>query len=353
LLTFVTIPEMTLNDILSLNVGGRIFLTARSTLISEPDSMLANMFDPNAELEPSQMVDGAFFIDADPEKFGILLNYLRNKIVDIPPNISKHCVLESANYFGLKQLATQLQYEMKSCEIVNLNVGGRIFSTKRSTLRNCPGSVLDNLFDPDNYLQAEKMEDGSYFIDSDPARFEVVLNYLRDQPLKANIDIPLNVTRKGLILTAQTFGLRQLAAELQKEEDDDEKNRIENQDVVRFNVSGEIFEISKDFLEAVTKGALPRILATNVKSIERGKTIFMDCDPRDFEVVLRYVRHMRPDEPGYPPVSHENHISRVNKLAQELLGWENPGTAAGEKPQLRTVPKIFFNMTLCDNNDSD
>jgi len=137
LLTFVTIPEMTLNDILSLNVGGRIFLTARSTLISEPDSMLANMFDPNAELEPSQMVDGAFFIDGDPDRFAVILNYLRDKTLDIPPNVTKKGVLLAASYFGLARLLTELQdqaeegaalYELiRNSNVRNIENGGSTF----------------------------------------------------------------------------------------------------------------------------------------------------------------------------------------------------------------------------------
>ena len=43
---------MSLNDIISLNVGGAKFETSRQTLVSHPDSMLAKMFDPDQPLQP-------------------------------------------------------------------------------------------------------------------------------------------------------------------------------------------------------------------------------------------------------------------------------------------------------------
>ena len=38
--------------IVDLDVGGTLFRTTRQTLMSDPDSMLAKMFDPNASLVP-------------------------------------------------------------------------------------------------------------------------------------------------------------------------------------------------------------------------------------------------------------------------------------------------------------
>ena len=51
-----------MSDWLKLNVGGQIFLTTRTTLLSEPDSMLANMFS-NDHLEPCHKDDQGFSSD--------------------------------------------------------------------------------------------------------------------------------------------------------------------------------------------------------------------------------------------------------------------------------------------------
>ena len=44
--------QASMNDILILNVGGTRFETTRQTLLHEPASMLAKMFDPLSQLQP-------------------------------------------------------------------------------------------------------------------------------------------------------------------------------------------------------------------------------------------------------------------------------------------------------------
>ena len=56
-----------LNDWISLDVGGTLFKTKRSTLLSVPGSMLANMFDPKSDMLPARQENGAYIIDASPQ----------------------------------------------------------------------------------------------------------------------------------------------------------------------------------------------------------------------------------------------------------------------------------------------
>ena len=70
---------MSLNDWLKLNVGGKMFLTTRSTLTSCPDSTLSKMFDPDSGLPPAHRVRGVYYLDADPDCFNVILNWLRHK----------------------------------------------------------------------------------------------------------------------------------------------------------------------------------------------------------------------------------------------------------------------------------
>ena len=51
----------TLNDIIALNVGGTRFETTRQTLLHDPTSMLARMFDPVSPLQ-----SGDYFIVFSP-----------------------------------------------------------------------------------------------------------------------------------------------------------------------------------------------------------------------------------------------------------------------------------------------
>jgi hypothetical protein len=68
-----------MEEIIRLNVGGRHFVTTRQTLCAEAGSMLAVQFD----------LDGAIFIDRNPQTFEIVLDYFRNGctvVSDIVPD---------------------------------------------------------------------------------------------------------------------------------------------------------------------------------------------------------------------------------------------------------------------------
>ena len=95
--------EPTASGYVSLNVGGVVFLTAISTLTSEP-SKLADMVKSkfaglalDAQLRP--------FIDRDPENFRHILNYLRGYELPLSPE-EVIFLAEDAEYFGLKNLLT-------------------------------------------------------------------------------------------------------------------------------------------------------------------------------------------------------------------------------------------------------
>ena len=68
--------------IVDLDVGGTLFRTTRQTLMSDPDSMLAKMFDPNASPVSVLRTDGAYFINRDPVYFRVVLNFLRTGYLD-------------------------------------------------------------------------------------------------------------------------------------------------------------------------------------------------------------------------------------------------------------------------------
>ncbi|XP_070408294.1 BTB/POZ domain-containing protein KCTD9b isoform X1 [Nothobranchius furzeri] len=131
-------------DWLTLNVGGRCFTTTRSTLVSkEPESMLAHMFREKGDLCSSwskracrcvvplvkdalnvvfnpdvwgnkQDSQGAYLIDRSPDYFEPILNYLRHGQLIINEGINPLGVLEEARFFGIEQLAEQLEALIKS-----------------------------------------------------------------------------------------------------------------------------------------------------------------------------------------------------------------------------------------------
>ncbi|KAL9656400.1 hypothetical protein ABK040_005166 [Willaertia magna] len=62
--------------IIKLNIGGAIFTTLLSTLISEKDTFFEKFFGDHFSKE---MVDGCYLIDRDAKYFDLILNHMRGK----------------------------------------------------------------------------------------------------------------------------------------------------------------------------------------------------------------------------------------------------------------------------------
>ena len=90
------------NNIVGLNVGGRIFLTSRETLTKDSDSMLARMF--NEALPAScQDKDGNYVIDRDGDSFKYILNYLRDACCVLPLTYHARAeLLREADFYQVK-----------------------------------------------------------------------------------------------------------------------------------------------------------------------------------------------------------------------------------------------------------
>ena len=72
------------DDIIPLNVGGKKFTTTRSTLCQVEGSLLATMFSGRWEDGIKRDRDGAVFFDFNPQYFGYILEYLRTKKIATP-----------------------------------------------------------------------------------------------------------------------------------------------------------------------------------------------------------------------------------------------------------------------------
>ena len=68
-------------------------------------------------------------------------------------------------------------------EVVELNVGGCIFVTTRSTLCKHSNSMLAAMFSGD-MQPAQQDKQGRFFIDRNGDHFAIILAYLRDEPLQ-------------------------------------------------------------------------------------------------------------------------------------------------------------------------
>lgn len=104
----------------------------------------------------------------------------------------------------------------QSKDWVTLNVGGKYFTTSRSTLiAKEPLSMLARMFaeGENGYLMTPSNVDhkGAYLIDRSPTYFEPILNYLRN----GRLIFDTNVNPEGVLEEARFFGLESLVPQLE------------------------------------------------------------------------------------------------------------------------------------------
>jgi len=128
---------VTKGDWVTLNVGGKIFATTRSTLTKDTKSMLSQMF--SGEWESFKDMNGCILIDRSPEYFAPLLNFLRSEQLIIDPGVSPAGVMEEAKFFGLNNVVEHLKY------IVELNTRSESITRKDIVSVLLNSSTLDSL----------------------------------------------------------------------------------------------------------------------------------------------------------------------------------------------------------------
>ncbi|CAJ1405995.1 unnamed protein product [Effrenium voratum] len=100
--------------VVKLNVGGVVYTTSKSTLLS-CEGMLEKMF--NGSLSNTK-IDGAYFIDRDGHLFRYVLEYLRNRSVQLPDSHQvRQRLLQEANFFSLGGLCEELQVKLLQREV--------------------------------------------------------------------------------------------------------------------------------------------------------------------------------------------------------------------------------------------
>lgn len=217
-----------MNDIIKVNVGGEKFETTRQTLLHDPGSMLAKMFDPVSPLSPGVMRDGAYFLDRCPVSFRLVLNYLRSGQLTLDRQANLEALKIEASYFGLASLEESIVERLKEeegrCQEEKIreqtrtgdefliNVGGEVFVTTKETLCKYSGSRLANMVEGKCRQQFDK--DGILFLDEDAKDFAYILRALRNSPNvptavpKEHIDNILNL-RDNLEIREIKFGYRE------------------------------------------------------------------------------------------------------------------------------------------------
>ena len=110
-------------DIISLNVGGTIYTTSRSTLTRYPDSRLAALFaNPSSEFCPLD-AQGNFFVDRDGQSFRYVLNFLRTQQIILPTDSGELQTLAAeGSYYKIDSLINAISQKPSYAHLASQRV---------------------------------------------------------------------------------------------------------------------------------------------------------------------------------------------------------------------------------------
>ncbi|CAD6198434.1 unnamed protein product [Caenorhabditis auriculariae] len=95
----------------TLNVGGQLFYTRRSTLANRGENELYKIYSGQTMAESN----GTYFIDRDPTLFRYILNYLRDGRVIFPDDpLIMAQLFQEAKALGLEELAEKISLSSKN-----------------------------------------------------------------------------------------------------------------------------------------------------------------------------------------------------------------------------------------------
>ncbi|TMS36157.1 hypothetical protein L596_003396 [Steinernema carpocapsae] len=113
-------------DVVEFNVGGKLFATTLATLSAERTSNLYSWYVKRCGSFHKQFRDKAYFIDRDPQCFGIVLNYLRLKTSNqrweacLPKDPDRLALLtQEAEFYELPALRDQAVALLQHCSEKN------------------------------------------------------------------------------------------------------------------------------------------------------------------------------------------------------------------------------------------
>ncbi|CAF1608133.1 unnamed protein product, partial [Didymodactylos carnosus] len=102
------LPTKFTSDIVTFNVGGKIYCTTRSTINHFPRSVLASMISDSNNLQSKCDEAGHYFIDRSI--FRYILNYLRDKTLNLPDNFNEFKQLKyEADFYQIDSLITEIE----------------------------------------------------------------------------------------------------------------------------------------------------------------------------------------------------------------------------------------------------
>jgi len=119
----------TSKHLISINIGGKIFKTKLSTLLSEKDTYFYYIIAKR--LENNEKVDDEMFFDRSYDKFDYFMDYLRTKRFSLSGSTRGDLqeLLDDATFYGFSVISSQIEELMQECTFVNMDGSSAKYST--------------------------------------------------------------------------------------------------------------------------------------------------------------------------------------------------------------------------------
>merc|ERR1711872_968454 len=115
------------------------------------------MFNGLSPLAPATLVDGAYFIDEDPDVFNAVLTWLRHGVVDRKFIFSDH-LATAASYLGLEELQEYLATLVKEEKLETENRWRDFYEKKYETLKWSLDAIANGVKDLPNFMSDDMLE---------------------------------------------------------------------------------------------------------------------------------------------------------------------------------------------------
>jgi len=117
------------NPLICLNVGGKIFKTKLSTLLSEKDTYF--YFIISQRLENNEKIDDEMFFDRSYANFDYFMDYLRTKRFSLGGSTRGDLedLYADAIFYGFSVIVSQIEELMMECTLVNMDGSSAKYST--------------------------------------------------------------------------------------------------------------------------------------------------------------------------------------------------------------------------------
>eukprot|EP00588_Corethron_pennatum_P017250 CAMPEP_0194307088 /NCGR_PEP_ID=MMETSP0171-20130528/3973_1 /TAXON_ID=218684 /ORGANISM="Corethron pennatum, Strain L29A3" /LENGTH=407 /DNA_ID=CAMNT_0039058977 /DNA_START=65 /DNA_END=1288 /DNA_ORIENTATION=+ len=271
------------------NVGGKEYKVAKSLLQQYPDCMLARMI---SEEWQQQRADEKLFIERDGERFGHVLDYLRDGCVTLPSSVSKDALLQDLEYYGLpvnkdiKMGGLGKSFGCAFSEIVALRYKSLYFQFMSACVDM--GGKKGKM----SFILPRDKKDVCVEIIEIPDHIESINSLFCEYGLKVITFEKSKNDRDSYNVNLTTILERQ-----------DNKNESEFLMVLKetgcnmaktvvFNVGGKNYEVAKSLLQQYPDCRLTRIICEDWNQHEKTK-LFIERDGERFRYVLDYLRDGR------------------------------------------------------------